>query len=589
MKQLYTPWGEMLDSNQVLPEYPRPQLRRQSYFNLNGYWNYAISEKEDVDGYDGKILVPFSPESVLSGVKRFVRPTEYLHYQREVTLPEDFVLDRVILHFGAVDQIAEVWINGRYVGKHVGGYTPFSFDITDFLDGPCFDIKVRVKDFSNTSYHQTGKQRIERGGIWYTPQSGIWQTVWLESVPEAHIKRLKLTPLFDEQAIRFEIEHTGHETFNVQVRFNGKVQGEIITKDSSFIVPLAECYPWSPDAPHLYDIDIKYGEDHVESYIGLRKVEKKKDASGIYRFYLNNQPLFLTGVLDQGYYPDGLLTPPSDEAMIYDIMTMKEMGFNLLRKHVKIEPARWYYHCDRLGMLVWQDMVNGSERKDIVFHGLLAHLGIHLKDHRYRLFGRQHPEGRQQFYIELKEMVDHLYSHPSIVTWVPFNEAWGQFDSQKVVDYLLTLDRSRLIDHASGWSDQGIGDYHSRHIYFTPIRFRKKWGKKRILALTEFGGYSLAVEGHRYNEDSVFGYRVYKTIEELEIAFTKLYHRIFQQLANGLSVIIYTQLSDVEDEVNGLITYDRKVVKIDPKRVNDLNQRLIERFNALVFQTHVAD
>lgn len=580
MNQLYTTWGEGLNLDNVLQDYPRPQMKRDSYFNLNGYWDYAISESKEVDTYDGEILVPFSPESVLSGVSRIVTPTDYLFYYKEVILPDNFMKEHLFLHFGAVDQICAIWVNERYVGEHIGGFTSFHFDITEYVTTNQFSIELRVKDVTDTSYHQTGKQRIKRGGIWYTPQSGIWQTVWLESVPKHYIQSLKLTSLYDDKQIKIELDKQGAGLVNVEVYFENELVGSSESNQNEILVPLTHLYSWTPEAPHLYDIKISFGQDKIESYIGMRHIARKKDRHGIYRFYLNHQPYFQSGVLDQGYYPDGLLTPPSDEAMVYDIEKMKQMGFNMLRKHIKVEPLRWYYHCDRLGMLVWQDMINGSEREDIIFHGFLANLGIYFKDDRYKLFGRKNELGRNQFLAELKEMIVQLQSFTSIITWVPFNEAWGQFNAVKVEKMVRDLDNTRLIDHASGWSDQWSGDYHSRHTYFTKIRFNKKHGKKRILALTEFGGYSFPVEGHRFNDKEIFGYKKYDSQVKLEEAYVNLYkEQVIPQIENGLSVLVYTQLTDVEDEINGLITYDRKIDKISVEKVKEMNELIYTAFN----------
>jgi len=576
METLRTKWGRNLKPDNVLLEYPRPQLVRDSYLNLNGYWDLIITDDHSNNKvFEGKILVPFSPEAVLSGVNHVTKPNETLHYRRNVNLPVGFHRGRLIIHFGAVDQIAEVYINDQYIATHIGGFTPFSLDITDYVKTDSFDVLVKVKDYSDNSYHSIGKQRFKRGGIFYSVQSGIWQTVWLESVPQNYLKNLYITPLYDEQSVKFTLDKTNEEEVYVEVSFKGVKQGEIITADKEFIVKLNNLYPWSPEKPNLYDVKITYGEDIVHSYFGMRVFEKRQDKDGLYRFYLNHKPYLLTGVLDQGYYSDGLLTPPSDKAMIEDINLMKKMGFNLLRKHIKIEPLRWYYHCDRLGIIVFQDMINGGNRKDILFHSILALIGIHLPDRLYFLFGRKDQAGRNEYKQELTEMINHLYNTPCIATWVPFNEAWGQFDSKVITEYLKSLDNTRLIDHASGWSDQGIGDYHSRHIYFTPIRFFKSKGIKRINALTEFGGYSLVIEGHLFNKEKVFGYKVFKTKDELAKALETLYlKKVLPQITKGLSVIIYTQLSDVEDEVNGLITYDREVVKVDIEKMKYLNNQL---------------
>ena len=578
---LLTPWAERIDPNNLLNEYPRPQMRRDSYLNLNGYWSFAITQSKVCHSYENKILVPFSPESALSGVQRFAKPNEFLHYHRKVTLPNHFLKDRLIIHFGAVDQIAELFINDQFAGSHTGGFTAFCFDITDFLKEGEIDIKLVVQDTSNTSYHQTGKQRIKRGGIWYTPQSGIWQTVWLESLPKAHIKDIRLTALYHEQSVKIDIDRSTAGAVSVEAHLNGVIQGTARADGNTIILPLKELRPWTPETPHLYDLTIKFNDDIIYSYFGMRHFEMRKDTGGRQQFYLNGSPYFQNGVLDQGYYPGGLLTPPSDEAMVYDIELMKQMGFNMLRKHIKIEPLRWYYHCDRLGMLVWQDMINGGERKDIFFHGILGIANIHLKDHRYRLFGRKNAGGRRQFEAELNEMLVHLKNTVSISTWVPFNEAWGQFDAYRIADAVAKTDSTRLIDHASGWSDQKTGHYHSRHIYFTKIRFRQRDAKKRILALTEFGGYSLPIKGHLFDAGKIFGYKVFKSKEDYQKAVIDLYQKqILPQIKKGLNILVYTQLSDVEDEVNGFVTYDRKVVKIDIEAMRAINDELRREFQA---------
>ncbi|MFA6801156.1 MAG: sugar-binding domain-containing protein [Acholeplasmataceae bacterium] len=584
MKQLYTPWGQELDKTNVLSEYPRPQMKRDSYLNLNGYWDYAIYKNEITSNFDGKILVPFSPESVLSGVSQFVTPDDYLHYHRTVVLPNDFLKERIILHFGAIDQEAKIYINNQFVIHHLGGFISFQIDITDYIKGNEFDIYIIVRDITDTSYRQTGKQRIKRGGIFYTPQSGIWQTVWLESVLKEYIKDYTITIDYDTSKVFFKLvtNHEIKDLIKIKIFFKDKLILEQEFNDFSFSIYLEDKKSWTPDNPNLYDFEIIYKQDIVKGYFGMRKFERVLDEFNKMRFYLNNEPYFLSGVLDQGYYPDGLLTPPSDMAMIYDIQTMKDLGFNLLRKHIKIEPLRWYYHCDRIGMIVWQDMINGSARKDMIFHGGLALANIHLSDKNYCLFGRKSIEGRKQYQIELDEMLNHLKNVTSIATWVPFNEAWGQFDSLSIAKHVLKTDSTRLIDHASGWSDQKGGDYYSRHIYFKKIKFSQKNAKKRILALTEFGGYSLMLQEHSYHPEKVFGYKKFDTIQSLEDAVCHLYEtEVLPEIDKGLSVLIYTQLSDVEDEVNGLLTYDRKILKIDADKLIDINKKLNQRFNNL--------
>jgi len=567
-----TIWGENIDVNNVLPEYPRPQMARESYINLNGIWEYAITDTEDLpESFDGEIVVPFSPESELSGVKRFLEPAQTLWYRRSLTLPRDFNVGRILLHFGAVDQIATVYVNGREVCSHVGGYTPFSADITECSTDGEIEIVVKVRDHSDTSYHSRGKQKIRRGGIWYTPQSGIWQTVWLESVPEQYIKGLRITPLYDES----EVE--------LLVMSDSDLQCKAICCESEILFKANEparlhidpFVPWTPENPHLYDLAVEMGKDRVKSYFGMRKFSVELDEHGVKRLFLNNRPYFHNGLLDQGYYCDGLYTPPSDEAMIFDIRTAKDLGFNMLRKHIKIEPLRWYYHCDRLGMLVWQDMVNGGGNYGFLTATTPLVTGIHFKDSRYKLFGREDPEGREQYFRELDEMINHLYNAVSIAMWVPFNEGWGQFDAEEAADRIRRLDTTRTIDHASGWHDQYIGDIKSLHVYFRKYRFRKdRLG--RAVVLSEFGGYNHRVEGHCFN-DKDYGYRRFASREELLAALRDLYlGEIIPAKGKGLSAAVYTQLTDVEDELNGFITYDRKVVKIHPDEIKDLMEMLLD-------------
>lgn len=577
MKHLLSKYSD-INPNKVLNEYPRPQFKRNSYLNLNGFWEFSISKDPKNKSYPEKILVPFSPETPLSKIHKTVATDDFLFYRKKITFDKNFIKDKVFLHFGAVDQICDVWINSHFIVQHVGGFTPFTVDITSYISDLEMVIELRVKDETDASYHLTGKQRIDNQGIWYTPQSGIWQTVWLESVPKDYIEAMTITPLYDDESVKIDIQAVGDKSSKIIIKDMGKtisvVEGLLNTS-----IKLDNFTPWTPENPHLYDLEVHYGDDIVSSYFGMRIFERKIDDSGVHRFYLNHQPYFQNGVLDQGYFSDGFLTPPSDQAMIDDIQTMKDMGFNMLRKHIKIEPLRWYYHCDRLGMLVWQDMINGSERKDIVLHGILAILGIHLKDYKYKKFGRLSIVGRALYENDLDIMLDHLKNVVSLCTWVPFNEAWGQFDSKRIAAHVLNKDNTRLIDHASGWSDQGVGDYHSRHTYFTPIYFRRKDAKKRILALTEFGGYSFPIEKHRYQDDEVFGYKKYTNQEQLEKAIELLYLKKIQpNIKRGLSVIIYTQLSDVEDEVNGFLTYDRKVQKINSIFMKKINATLLASF-----------
>lgn len=570
---LMTPWGEHLDENCILTEYPRPQMRRDSYLNLNGRWEYAITDSDESPRrWDGTILVPFSPESALSGVGRSLQPGQTLWYRREVIVPQGFIPadGRLLLHFGAVDQEAAVYWNGRLLGRHMGGYNAFTLDATDAL-GPRNSLVVRVHDDTDASFHSRGKQKTRRGGIWYTPQSGIWQTVWMEAVPRHYIESLRIVPLFDQSAVEVMVR------CSQPLQCEATVDGRTVpfTSGEPARIPMPDFRAWSPEDPYLYDLSVTLGEDRVESYFGMRKMEVRADRGGVKRLFLNGEPYFQSGLLDQGYWPDGLYTAPSDEALIYDIQTAKAMGFNLLRKHIKVEPMRWYYHCDRLGMLVWQDMPSGGGkyRFSTITRPLVT--GIHRRDNHYRAFARASSQGRGEYMDELEEMVGQLFNAPSVVLWVPFNEGWGQFDSTLVMERLRALDPTRPVDPASGWHDQGAGELRSLHVYFKPFRFRRD-RRGRALALSEFGGYNLRVDGHCFNQKD-YGYRRLPDAAALWRDFSRLYEReVLPAVPRGLCASVYTQLSDVEDELNGLMTYDRRVVKLDADEVRELNERLKE-------------
>ena len=570
---LMTPWGEHLDENCILTEYPRPQMRRNSYLNLNGRWEYAITDSDESPRrWDGTILVPFSPESALSGVGRSLQPGQTLWYRREVILPQGFIPadGRLLLHFGAVDQEAAVYWNGRLLGRHMGGYNAFTLDATDAL-GPRNSLVVRVHDDTDASFHSRGKQKTRRGGIWYTPQSGIWQTVWMEAVPRHYIESLRIVPLFDQSAVEVMVR------CSQPLQCEATVDGRTVpfTSGEPARIPMPDFRAWSPEDPYLYDLSVTLGEDRVESYFGMRKMEVRADRGGVKRLFLNGEPYFQSGLLDQGYWPDGLYTAPSDEALIYDIQTAKAMGFNLLRKHIKVEPMRWYYHCDRLGMLVWQDMPSGGGKYRFSTITLPLVTGIHRRDNHYRAFARASSQGRGEYMDELEEMVGQLFNAPSVVLWVPFNEGWGQFDSTLVMERVRALDPTRPVDPASGWHDQGAGELRSLHVYFKPFRFRRD-RRGRALALSEFGGYNLRVDGHCFNQKD-YGYRRLPDAAALWRDFSRLYEReVLPAVPRGLCASVYTQLSDVEDELNGLMTYDRRVVKLDADEVRELNERLKE-------------
>lgn len=555
---LTTKWGEALDREHPLPEYPRPQLRRESFLNLNGVWQYAVSTlNSEPEEYDGDIVVPFPLESELSGVGRVLQPGEYLWYRREFTLPEDFNVGRVLLHFGAVDQCARVWVNGMDACTHTGGYLPFSADITDLLFEGENTLVVRVTDDTDRSYHTRGKQKLKPGGIWYSPVSGIWQTVWCESVPENYISSLFITPHLEDGSVDLLVMGEGA----VRAVIDGDAYD--FEAGTSALLKLREVRAWSPEEPYLYKLELAMGDDRVESYFAMRSVGIGEDRNGVKRLLLNGKPYFQNGLLDQGWWPDGLYTAPSDEALAFDIAAAKTMGFNMLRKHVKVEPLRWYYHCDRLGMLVWQDMPNGGGAYSALTVSAPLLTGSHSRDDKYSKFARREEKGRDEFREELLDMVSHLYNAPSIVTWVIFNEGWGQFDSDKCAEAVLELDSSRILDRTSGWHDQGSGELRSIHLYFDDYKHKPdKLG--RCVVLSEFGGYTLPIDGHVW-PGKPFGYKKFDSQEKFRRALTLLYDgQIRPACMSGLAAAIYTQLTDVENELNGLITYDRRVIKLSP-------------------------
>lgn len=573
---LYTEWGKNLDPQNILPEYPRPQLVRKNWRNLNGYWDYAITKfANEPENYDGKILVPFSPEAPLSGVMRQLLPDEYLHY-RLIFEHDGTPAAHVILHFGAVDERCKVYLNGKKIGEHRGGYLPFEFDIASVLKEGKNVLTLCVQDFSDSSYHANGKQVLKRGGIWYTAQSGIWQTVWLEEVPENYIEHIKITPVLKSGTVLLEIAAKNPESAQITVFEHEEAVAEDVTDEHGKAVLKfdAQCpvHPWSPDDPFLYDVKITLGEDEITSYFAMREFAVLPDEHGVMRLVLNGKPLFHSGVLDQGYWPDGLYTAPSDDAMIHDITAMKRLGFNMLRKHIKVEPLRWYYHCDRLGMLVWQDMVSGGVMRHFMLKSALSTIGItKLRDDKYGFFGRRDAAGREEFILDMEGTVRHLYNCPCIAMWCIFNEGWGQFDSRKAYEKLLALDCTRSVDIASGWHDQGDGQICSLHVYFRRFRMVRD---RRAVVLSEFGGYNCHVEGHCFN-DANYGYRRFADCEKLTAALCRLYqNEILPAKAHGLCAAVYTQLSDVEDEQNGILTYDRAVCKLPEDEIAAINEIL---------------
>lgn len=589
MIQLMSRWGKTVTADNVLPEYPRPNLVRDSFINLNGEWEYCINEEKTTNRYDGKILVPFSPETELSGVKKIVMPKNYLHYKKTFTIPENFNKGRVLLHFGAVDQECTVVLNGNVLGEHIGGYTAFHFDITNYLVKGENVLTLCVKDMTEEAPHARGKQKLVKkgkyGSLFYTPQSGIWKTVWMESVAEDYIEKIKITPLLDDKAVCLHIKTNVSGTAKVQVLEQGKiVKEETVATNKDVNVVLDQVHVWTPDDPYLYDLKVVFGEDEVQSYFGMRKFHVGKDSKGILRFFMNNKPFFFNGILDQGYWPESLLTNPTDEALKYDIIKLKELGFNTIRKHIKVEPDRFYYHCDKIGMIVWQDMPNGGGDYNMIFVTYLTNafdwFARGVRDNLYGMFKRQDKEGRAQYYRDLEAMIEQLYNHPSIAVWVPFNEGWGQFDARRATALIRSLDKTRFVNEACGWFDQQGGDMYSIHNYKPGLTVKPQ--EDRVVALTEFGGYSFAMKGHLACEKE-FGYQSYNSKEELTTNYKRLWEdEIYPNLEHGLSSTIYTQTSDIEEEINGIFTYDRDEVKFIENEVKEINKKLYRMFEDVV-------
>ncbi len=583
MSNIRTPWFDKVDRRLPLAEYPRPQFERQDWICLNGEYDYAITgdTADAPKKYDGKILVPFSVESELSGVGKALLPEQRLWYRRKFTVGKEFSGKEALLHFGAVDWQCSVWVNGKLVGEHTGGYNPFTFNITDVITEGENELVVKVFDPTDAGHQQRGKQILVTKGFWYTATSGIWQTVWLEPVNRCRIDSLRLVPDIDEGVIRINIKRT--------CKCGGKLyakvlEGDKVVFDSEIAdkaaIPVPDARLWSPETPFLYTLlltlDCNGEKDEVSSYFGMRKFSIVKDSAGIPRLGLNNKPYFQRGLLDQGYWPESQLTPPTDEAMIFDIEKMKELGYNMLRKHIKEEPLRWYYHCDRLGMLVWQDMISGGQYIGNVLAGVLPNINIHVKDSKYKSFKRDKPEWRQEFKDELFGMIDNLYNCVSICCWVPFNEGWGQFDAKEIGTAIKNYDPSRFVDHASGWHDQGGPEFKSIHKYILPVHAptaRRTAG--RPIVLSEYGGYSWNIVEHAWNPKRSFGYIMFKNSEKLSAAYKRLHEsQVIPLINKGLCATVYTQVSDVEFEVNGIYSYDRKILKLDADTVRAVNAKL---------------
>lgn len=579
-EKILSPWAEQVNPEKPLPEYPRPQLVRDQWENLNGLWQYAITPKgtSKPASFQGQILVPFAIESALSGVGKSVGKDLELWYETTFDASREMRRGRLLLHFGAVDWEAEVFVNGKSVGSHQGGYDPFSFEISNHLvSGRTQTLNVRVWDPSDDGPQPRGKQVNEPKGIWYTPVTGIWQTVWLEAVPPSYIGDIRNTSNLDQKtfSVKTEIESPkANQKVRVRVLEEGKLVGEReVNPGEEAVVPLANPRLWSPQNPFLYDLEVLLMEgrkvvDQVKSYTAMRKISMEPGKDGIQRMLLNNEFLFQYGPLDQGWWPDGLYTAPTEEALVFDIVKTQEMGFNMIRKHVKVEPARWYYHCDRLGMLVWQDMPSGDmgnrweQRPGVVGRGT----------ERERT-----PESESIFRKEWKAIIDANYNFPSIVVWVPFNEAWGQFKTEEIVDWTVDYDPGRLVNGASGGNYTLSGQIMDMHNYPDPVMPDPKiWGKDQIIVLGEFGGLGLPIEGHTWQEKDNWGYQSFKNKEDLKNRYEQLIKDLKPLIPMGLSAAIYTQTTDVEIETNGLMTYDRKLIKFDPAFLKALHQTLYE-------------
>ena len=557
---LYTRWGEAV-GEKPWQAYPRPQLKRESYVNLNGLWDFTVNQETTLpQSYDKQILVPFCPESILSGIKEHFPDGSSLYYRRKFTLPEDFNKGKILLHIGAADQMIKVYVNQKLAGEHIGGYEAFSMDITPFLVQEN-ELVIAASDDLRRTVLPYGKQSLTRGGMWYTPVSGIWQTVWLESVPEKHIEKLDIQVSLTAATITLTPAFSGtitldEKTYPVE---NGKA---VITPENPHL--------WTPEDPYLYYFAVETEQDKLESYFALRTIETIEN-----RLCLNGEPYFFHGLLDQGYWSDGIYTPAGPEAYAFDILQMKKLGFNTLRKHIKIEPEQFYYDCDRLGMVVFQDMVNNGDYS-FLRDTALPTIGIQKRNDK-----KMHRDEatRQAFLAGMEATVNQLKNHPCIVYWTIFNEGWGQFDSAAAYEKLKALDSSRIVDSTSGWFRGKTTDVDSRHIYFTPWSTLKPSDKP--LVLSEFGGYACAVEGHLFNPEKAYGYKTCKSTEDFQTAISELYiTKVIPAIERGLCAAIITQVSDVEDEINGMLTYDRRVNKADAELMQQISAALQEAFAA---------
>ena len=575
--RIRTAWSEEIDPQNVLPEYPRPQMVRSEWKNLNGLWNYAIRPLgEQPAAFDGEILVPFAVESSLSGVGERLGSKNELWYERTFEISPKWNGKRILLHFGAVDWKADVWVNGISVGSHTGGYTPFSFDITAALAKGENTLRVRVWDPTDEGYQPRGKQVNNPNGIWYTPVSGIWQTVWLEAVPQQYIREVRTTPDLDRKTFRVEVPVCNAQPGDlVEVTlYDGvpEVSSARALNGATVELTLADPKCWSPDSPFLYDMKVallRNGRriDAVESYAAMRKFSTLRDKNGIVRLALNNKPLFQFGPLDQGWWPDGLYTAPTDEALAFDVIKTKELGYNMIRKHVKVEPARWYYHCDKAGMIVWQDMPNGDQGPQWQMHSYFT------GEERHRS-----AESEACYRKEWKEIIDYLYSFPSIGVWVPFNEAWGQFKGPEIAEWTKAYDPSRLVNPASGGNHYLTGDILDLHHYPQPKMTLLDTNRATVLG--EYGGIGLVIPDHVWvkNRDN-WGYTRFNSPKEVTDEYARYADELLRLIGCGFAAAVYTQTTDVEVEVNGLMTYDRKVVKVEEERIREINRTICNSLN----------
>ena len=571
--RIMTDWASQVSPDNALPEYPRPMMVRSDWQNLNGLWQYAITPKGEKapKNYDGDILVPFCIESALSGVQKEVGADNALWYSKSFSVPNKWKNGRVLLHFGAVDWMTDVWVNGVKVGSHTGGYAPFTFDITQALQSKDNEIVMRVWDPTDVSYIPRGKQVRKPSGIWYTSVTGIWQTVWLESVPEDYIQSVVSTPDLEKATVKVDVDFThptNNDLYQVDVLYEGKVvaTGKSINGQPVEVNMPEDFLLWTPDHPFLYDLNVKVlrkGKqiDAVQSYFAMRSFGTQRDANGIVRLTLNGKPIFQFGPLDQGWWPDGLYTAPTDEALAYDVQKTKDFGFNMIRKHVKVEPARWYYHCDRLGMIVWQDMPSGDRGP-----------GWNTTEYFKGSESVRSLESEENYKKEWTEIITALKSQPCIGVWVPFNESWGQFKTVEIVEMTKKLDPTRLVNPASGGNFYLTGDILDLHHYPDPKMVL--YDPTRATVLGEYGGIGRKVEGHTWVKDQGWGYVEFDTEEKVTDTYVEYANILYKMIPQGFSAAVYTQTTDCETELNGLMTYDRKVIKLDEKRLHDINSKI---------------